>query len=92
MKKAIAGRHFRSDDDVISAVDHFLDNQVPTFFKEGIQKLKTRWQKCVKLRGDYVEKSIVKHPKCFNFYERLLLSQIPLVAAILDFRKLCWFI
>ena len=56
MKKELSGHHFRTDDDVIQAVNHFLDTQDADFYKDGIRMLHDRWTKCVNLRGDYVEK------------------------------------
>ena len=56
LKTAISGTHFQSDDDVIHAVDDFLDGQEKDFFKSGIEALKHRWQKCIDTEGDYVEK------------------------------------
>ena len=56
MKKELSGCHFRTDDDVIQAVNHFLDTQDADFYKDGIRMLHDRWTKCVNLRGDYVEK------------------------------------
>jgi len=56
MKKELAGRHFPSNDDVISAVNDFLRVAEENFFLTGIRALQHRWQKCVNLEGDYVEK------------------------------------
>ena len=56
LKTAISGAHFQSDDDVIHAVDDFLNGQEKDFFKSGIEALKHRWQKCTDTEGDYIEK------------------------------------
>ena len=56
MKKHLAGKHFRTDDEVICAVEDFFECQDETFFSKGIQALQHRWNKCVERRGDYVEK------------------------------------
>ena len=56
LKTAISSTHFRSDDDVIHAVDDFLNGQEKDFFKSGIEALKQRWQRCIDTDGDYVEK------------------------------------
>ena len=55
LKTAISGTHFQSDDDVIHAVDDFLNGQEKDFFKSGIEAGKS-WQKCIDTEGDYVEK------------------------------------
>ena len=56
MKKHLAGTHYATDDDVISAVKGFLQEQDQTFYETGIKALQKRWKKCVDLQGDYVEK------------------------------------
>ena len=43
LKTAISGTHFQSDDDVIHAVDDFLNGQEKDFFKSGIEALKYRY-------------------------------------------------
>jgi hypothetical protein len=39
-------------DAVKTSISHFSK----TWFEEGIKKLEKRWQKCIALDGDYVEK------------------------------------
>ena len=56
MKKVLAGRHFARNDDVIAAVEEFLESQTKEFFYIGIKALQHRWSKCSTLKGDYVEK------------------------------------
>ena len=56
LKKHLAGKHFRTDDEVICAVEDFFECQDETFFSKGIQALQYRWNKCMERRGDYVEK------------------------------------
>ena len=56
MKKHLAGQHYRSDEEVIAAVEEFLRDQDETFYTTGIQGLQHRWRKCVDRKGDYVEK------------------------------------
>ncbi|XP_028270394.1 histone-lysine N-methyltransferase SETMAR-like [Parambassis ranga] len=55
MKKELSGRHVDSDDDIIAAVDHFLEVQNADFYTEGIRMLHERWTKCVNVGGDYIE-------------------------------------
>ena len=55
MKKALAGCHFASDD-VIAAVEEFLESQTKELFYTGIKALQSHWSKCSALEGDYVEK------------------------------------
>ena len=61
LKTAISDTHFQSDDDVIHAVDDFLNGQGKDFFKSGIEALKHHWQNCIDTEGDNLEK------KCNRF-------------------------
>ncbi|KAM4678284.1 histone-lysine N-methyltransferase SETMAR-like isoform 1-T2 [Discoglossus pictus] len=54
LKKHLAGSQFLTDEDVITAVDAFLDAQDKIFFTIGINALLHRWQKCIDFNGDYV--------------------------------------
>jgi len=56
LKEALGGHRFQSDDGVEEFVRNWAVTRPPTFYEEGIQKLPTRWQKCVELQGDNVEK------------------------------------
>ena len=50
------GRRFAADDEVKVAVHDWLCSQPETFFCSGIKKLTDRWAKCIKKKGDYIEK------------------------------------
>ncbi|UYV62568.1 hypothetical protein LAZ67_2001115 [Cordylochernes scorpioides] len=56
LKKSLAGIHFRSDEEVIDAVNPFFESLETSFFLEGITALEHRWKKCIDLKGNYVEK------------------------------------
>lgn len=56
LKDSLRGRVFQSDDDVIHAIDDWIGVQEPEFFQRGVEALEHRWEKCIALRGDYVEK------------------------------------
>ena len=56
IKKQLAGKQYRTDDEVISTVQDFFVDQDERFYTTGIQALLHRWKKCVDRRGDYVEK------------------------------------
>lgn len=56
LKKHLRGRRFSSDDEVKSCVQQWFEGQEPNFFSEGISSLKSKWEKCVDIRGDYIEK------------------------------------
>jgi hypothetical protein len=55
-KKNLAGKRFRSNEEVIDAANTYFEDLEERHFREGIEKLEKRWTKCVKLLGDYVEK------------------------------------
>lgn len=56
LKSELRGHHFRTDDEVIHAVEEYLQAQDASFFQEGIGMLERRWTKCIEVRGEYVEK------------------------------------
>ena len=56
MKNELRGRKFEADEDVMEAVDDFLEEQDAEWYRRGLQKLEQRWTKCIDVRGDYVEK------------------------------------
>jgi hypothetical protein len=51
LKKPLRGRRFQDDDDIISAVEDFLNSQNETFYDQGIEQLMHCWEKCVALQG-----------------------------------------
>jgi len=54
-KKKLKSRHFSSDAEVIAAAETWLDGQYSEFCLSGLQKLEQRANKCIELRGEYVE-------------------------------------
>ncbi|BFZ19333.1 hypothetical protein BsWGS_22372 [Bradybaena similaris] len=56
LKAFTRGTKFESDDEVKSVVSDWLRHQSKDFYAEGIWKLVHRWEKCVTVLGDYVEK------------------------------------
>ena len=52
----LGGRRFSSDEEVKSAVHSYLINLDRSFYESGIEKLVSRFDKCLGLDGDYVEK------------------------------------
>lgn len=56
LKSVLRGQRFESDDDVMHAVETFLQEQTLDFYTEGLSKLESRWHKCIEVGGDYVEK------------------------------------
>ena len=55
LKKYLAGKYYWTDDEVISAVDDFFEDQDESFYTTGIQALKLQWKKCCDHKGINVE-------------------------------------
>ena len=58
-KKDICGLHFRSDEEVVTAVEEWVNGKDPDLFSSGLMALKHRWSKCITLKGNYIEKEEV---------------------------------
>jgi hypothetical protein len=56
LKKFLGGKRFDDNDDLKDAVQKWLTLQAAAFYKEGIQKLVPRCDKCLNNGGEYVEK------------------------------------
>ena len=56
MKEHLRGQKFSGDDELMSAVNDWLEVQDKEFFLRGIQALEHRRTKCVNVRRDYVNK------------------------------------
>ena len=59
LKKDIRGLHFRSDKEVVTAVEEWVNGKDPDFFSSGLMALEHRWSKCITLEGNYIEKEEV---------------------------------
>ena len=59
LTKDIRGRHFRSDEDVMTAVEECVNGKDPGIFSSGLMALEHRWSKCITLEGNYIEKEEV---------------------------------
>ncbi|XP_046659139.1 histone-lysine N-methyltransferase SETMAR-like [Homalodisca vitripennis] len=56
LKKMLGGQTFRTDDALRDAVKTHLKSLAANFYEEDIKKLVPRYEKCLNLNGDYVEK------------------------------------
>ena len=56
MKEHLAGKRHADDEDLPHAVVDWLNSQVAVWYEEGISKLVSRYDKCLNVEGDYVEK------------------------------------
>ena len=58
LKKDIRGCHVRSDE-VLTAVEEWVNKKDPDFFSSGLMALEHLWSKCITLEGNYIEKEEV---------------------------------
>ena len=56
LKKDIRGRHFRSNKEVVVAVEEWVRDKDPSFFSSELMALEHPWSKCIILEGNYIEK------------------------------------
>ena len=59
LKKDIRGCHFRSDEEVVMAIEESVNGKDPDFFRSGLMAPEPRWSKCMTLEGNYIEKEEV---------------------------------
>ena len=59
LKKGIRGYHFRSDEEVVTAVEEWVNEKALDIFSSGLMALEHRWSKCITLEGNYIEKEEV---------------------------------
>ena len=56
LEKEYRGHHFRSNEEVVAAVEEWVSDKDPGFFSSGLMALEHRWSKCIILEGNYIEK------------------------------------
>ena len=59
LKKDIGVCYFRSDKEVVTAVEEWVSGKDTDFFSSGLMALEHRWSKCITLEGNYIEKEEV---------------------------------
>ena len=52
----LAGQRFSSNQEAIAAVEGYFADLTKNHYKDGIMALEHRWNKCISLKGNYVEK------------------------------------
>ena len=55
LKKDIRECHFRSNEEVVTAMEEWVNVKDPDFFSSGLMALEHRWSKCITLEGNYIE-------------------------------------
>ena len=48
-----------SDEEVVTAVEDWVNGKGPDFFSSGLMALEHRWSKCITLEDNYIEKEEV---------------------------------
>ena len=56
LKEHLREKKFSSDNEVMLSVNQWFAEVGQLFFQEAVKILEHRWEKCVNLLGDYVEK------------------------------------
>lgn len=56
LKKWLGGKRFANNEEVESVVDGYFEELDDSHYKQGIEAIEHRWEKCIELKGDYVEK------------------------------------
>jgi histone-lysine N-methyltransferase SETMAR len=56
LKLFLAGQRFSSNQEAIAAVEGNFADLTKNHYRDGIMVPEHRWNKCISLKGDYVEK------------------------------------
>ena len=56
MKKDIRGCHFWSDEEVVTAVEEWVNEKDPDFFSSGLMAPEHHWSKCITIKDNYIKK------------------------------------
>ena len=56
LKLFLTGQHFSSNQEAVSAVEGCFADLTKNHYRDGIMVLEYRWNKCISLKGDCVEK------------------------------------
>ena len=56
LKLFLAGQRFSSNQEVTAAAEGYFADLTKNQYRDGIMALDHRWNKCISLKGDYVEK------------------------------------
>jgi histone-lysine N-methyltransferase SETMAR len=56
LKVFLAGQRLSSNEEAIATVEGYFADLTKNRYRDGIMALEHRWNKCISLKGDYVEK------------------------------------
>lgn len=55
LKRMLAGKRFRTDEEVIAETEAYFEAKDASYYKTGIEKLYDRYNRCITLEGNYIE-------------------------------------
>ena len=55
LKRMLAGKKFSSNEEVIAETEAYFEAKPKSYYKNGIEKLEDRYNRCIALEGNYVE-------------------------------------
>ena len=55
LKRWLINKKFSSREEIIDATEEYFADLPENYFSDGIKKLENRWNKCIELKGDYIE-------------------------------------
>ena len=56
LKRMLQGKRFGSNEKLISETEAYFEAKDKLSYKNGIKLLEKRWNQCISLEGDYVDK------------------------------------
>ena len=56
LKIVLGGHRFSSNEEAITFVNNYFAQKNAEYYLDGLRRWEHRWEKCVELQGDYVEK------------------------------------
>ncbi|XP_031630281.1 histone-lysine N-methyltransferase SETMAR-like [Contarinia nasturtii] len=55
LKRMLAGKKFSTNEQVIAETEAYFEDKEKSYYKNGIEKLEDRYNRCIALEGNYVE-------------------------------------
>lgn len=55
LKRMLAGKKFKTNNEVIAETEAYFEAKDKSYYKNGIEKLEDRYNRCIALEGNYVE-------------------------------------
>ena len=56
LKTALERQRFSSNEEAMTFVNNYFAQKNAKYYLDGLQRWEHRWEKCVELQGDYIEK------------------------------------